>query len=347
MGVGVHGAGADAVVLLCVGDVVPADPGQVEIDVRAMFAAEGLAAAEDRRQIRAVVAVTVSHAAAPQHLRRVEQPLIVFLVLLHLVEKVAELLDQKHFGRGETAELLGGAVVMAQAVASLQDADLGSTAGASFATDAAGDDARRISADGHDHQIEEETVLWQRTQRACRQGSIALSNSPGEVAAYASCATAISSQAARVIRKLFIDWNEEGQVHFRRSPACVVCRVSKMAAADPDRQDSLAEALSQPAGEPADRVAGAVPGRGCLYLDRQHSGRRDEARRDAHDQRLHAGRCGSAGGSVSGSLSGSLQSSAEQATIHITAENSLFDDSYNSMSTESVTRSGLELIQAI
>lgn len=52
--------------------------------------------------------------------------------------------------------------------------------------------------------------------------------------------------------------------------------------------------------------------------------------------------CGSAGCTISGDISSSLESSDEQATIRITAENSLFDDSCNILNAESVTRSGLE-----
>ena len=67
-------------------------------------------------------------------------------MLLEQVEEVAELADEEGVGLGEAAELLGVAVVMAEAVARLQNADLGDAAGIAFTTDAAGDDARAVGA---------------------------------------------------------------------------------------------------------------------------------------------------------------------------------------------------------
>lgn len=52
--------------------------------------------------------------------------------------------------------------------------------------------------------------------------------------------------------------------------------------------------------------------------------------------------CGSAGGTICGDISSSQESSDQQATVHLTAENSLFDDSGNPANSKSLTRSGLE-----
>src|SRR5437660_1396636 len=103
-----------------------------------MLVAERLAAGEDGRQVGIAVAVTVGHAASPEHLRGIEQRRVVFLVLLELIEEVAELLDEESIGLGEAAQLLGVAIVMREAVAGLRDADLGDAAGLRFAADHAG-----------------------------------------------------------------------------------------------------------------------------------------------------------------------------------------------------------------
>ncbi len=161
-GVAIDGAGTDLVVLLGVGDVVFGDLRQVEINVCAVLVAKRFAASEDGGKVGVAVAVTVGHAAAPEDLRGIEQGCVAFLVLFELVEEIAELADEEGIRLGETAELLGVAVVVAEAVAGLQNTDLGDAAGVAFAADAAGDDAGGIRAQRHDHEVVEQAIVLAR-----------------------------------------------------------------------------------------------------------------------------------------------------------------------------------------
>ena len=107
------------------------------------------------------MAVTVGHAAAPQHLRGVQQRLAVFLVRLELIEEVAELLDKEGIGLRQAAQLLGIAVVMRQAVARLRNADVGNARRRCDSLPIMQVMTRgRVGAQGHDHQIVEQAVVF-------------------------------------------------------------------------------------------------------------------------------------------------------------------------------------------
>ena len=149
-----------------IGDVVLADLGKIEIEMRAVLVTERFSSREDGRQVGVAVAVTVGHTAAPEDLRGIEQGRVPFPVFLQLVKEVAELADEEGVGLGETPQLLGIAVVMTESVACLQDADLRDAAGVTFTADAASDDASGIGAQRHDHEIVEQAVVLARLSHA-------------------------------------------------------------------------------------------------------------------------------------------------------------------------------------
>ena len=142
-----------------VGDIILADLGQVEVHVRAVLVAEGFASGDDGGQVRIAVAVAVGHAAAPEHLGGVQEAVVLLLEGLELIEEIAELADEEGVGLGQAAELFRIAVMVGEAVACLQNADLRNAAGIALAADAAGDHAGGVCAQRHDHEVVEETVV--------------------------------------------------------------------------------------------------------------------------------------------------------------------------------------------
>ena len=86
---------ADFVVSTGIGHVVLTDDRQVKVEVLTVLPPELAAAGKDGGKVGVPMTVPIGHAAAPEHLRGIQQSSVFLLVGFQLVEEVTQLLDEK------------------------------------------------------------------------------------------------------------------------------------------------------------------------------------------------------------------------------------------------------------